>query len=61
MNGGEADMREFFPPSLIITFISCNLAMLLWVLSDFWPYCLKNQVKNKAEEKHASKVGASLC
>lgn len=60
MNGGEADMREFFPPSLIITFIICNLAMLLWVLSDFWPYCLKNQVKNKAEEKHASKTSPMI-
>lgn len=60
MNGGEADIREFIPPYLIITFATCNLAMLLWVLSDFWPYWSKNQVRNKAGEKHASKVGASV-
>lgn len=34
--------------------------MLLWVLSDFWPYWLmKKQVRNEAEKKHDSKVGES--
>lgn len=60
MNGGETDIRQFIPSSLIITFTGCNLAMLLWVLSDFWPYWLmKKQVRNQVEKKHDSKVGGS--
>ncbi|AAW41163.1 conserved hypothetical protein [Cryptococcus deneoformans JEC21] len=52
MNGGEADIKEFIPSSLIVTSTSCNLAMLLWVLFDLWP----EQARNEAEKKHAFKT-----
>lgn len=56
MNGGEADIKEFIPSSLIVTSTSCNLAMLLWVLFDLWP----ERARNEAEKKRAFKVGRPL-